>query len=361
MTILAVFGKDAGGREGLEKHISSKGVPYPVLFDSSGQNSKALGIKAYPTAFLLDAGGKVIWEGFFNKNNFAAVENLLKVQLDGRRATQDGPDWDKVGDRLGKRGKLNKDGSYKVALLRDDLDVKSGPGMPTPATMGLNSYAAFSGTLQEATVVGDTCMVVHEVNPVIDALRRGGIEVVAIHNHMLTEEPRLIFLHFQGRGDALKLAGVVRDAWDELGKPAPPPRQFPEQPGKRTPDWSALGEILDRPGAAQGGDVYKFSMPRSKLTVRLDDHQLPPGVGLACWAAFYACPCGLTKVMGDTCVTRRELQAALDKLRAGGIEITAIHNHLLGERTEVMFMHFEAEGDAKQIARSIRACWDGLR
>ena len=171
----------------------------------------------------------------------------------------------------------------------------------------------------------------------------------------------IIFLHFQGRGDALKLAGVVRDAWDELGKPAPPPRQLPEQPGKKTPDWPALGEILGRSGAAQGGDVYKFAMPRSKLTVRLDDHQLPAGVGLACWAAFYACPCGLTKVMGDTCVTRRELQAALDTLRAGGIQITAIHNHLLGERTEVMFMHFEAEGDAKQIARSIRACWDGLR
>ena len=270
------------------------------------------------------------------------------------------PDWSKVGEALGKEGALKKDGVYKVSLLRTDLEVKSGLGMPVPATLGLNSYAAFAGTLERATVVGDTCMVVHEVNPVIDALRAGKIEVVAIHNHMLTEEPRIIFLHFQGRGDALKLAATVRTAWDELGKTKPLQKEQPKQAGAKVPDWAALEKIFKRSGTAVANDVYKFSLPRSPLQVRLDEQQLPPGVGLACWAAFYACPCGLTKVMGDTCVTREELQGALDALRGGGIEVTAIHNHLLGERTEVMFMHFEAEGEASQIARTIRTCWNGL-
>jgi hypothetical protein len=272
---------------------------------------------------------------------------------------EDKPDWKPVEEALGKPGELNKDGSFKVTVLRTDIAVKSTTGMPIPAALGLNSYAAFAGSPEKATVVGDTCMVAHEVNPVIDALRAGGIEVVAVHNHMLTDEPRLTFLHFQGHGAAKDLAAAIRRAWDVLGTPKPAV-EAPKLEGAKEPDWKAIAEIVGRSGPPTKDGVYKITLPRSDLDVKLDDQALVPGVGLACWAAFYACPCGRTVVMGDTCVQRSELQAAIDALRKHGINITGLHNHLLGQSGDVMFLHVEAEGDALDLARGIRAAWDTL-
>ena len=286
-----------------------------------------------------------------------AAATLLIVVLSGPDAEAEA-DWSAVAGILGQEGRLNSDGSYKVVLLRTDVAVKSGLGMPTPAELGLNSYAAFVGTPEKATVVGDTCMLEHEVNAVIDALRAGAIEVVALHNHMLTDEPRLFFMHFQGRGDASALARTVRKAWEQLGGPRPA-APTPDAEA-REPDWKAVSAALGREGHSPRKGVWKFSFPRKDLTITLDGQRLVPGVGLGCWAAFYACPCGLTKVMGDTCVRRPELQGAIDALRKGGIHISAIHNHLLGSSEPVMFMHIEAEGDAVQIARTIRNAWDGL-
>jgi hypothetical protein len=231
--------------------------------------------------------------------------------------------------------------------------------MPIPAALGLNSYAAFTGSPEKATVVGDTCMLAHEVNPVIDALRAGAIEVVAIHNHMLADEPRLVFLHFQGHGEAKALATTVRHAWDLLEKPKPA-EEAPKLTGAKEPDWKAVSEIVGRTGPPAKDGCYKLTLPRTDLDVKLDEQALVPGVGLACWAAFYACPCGRTMLMGDTCVRRSELQPAIDALRKHGINVTGLHNHLLGQSADVMFMHIEAEGDALELAKGVRAAWDTL-
>ncbi|MBI3723871.1 DUF1259 domain-containing protein [bacterium] len=268
-------------------------------------------------------------------------------------------DWKSIEEALGKSGELAKDGSFKVTVLRTDVSVETTSGMPVPAALGLNSYAAFVGTPGKATVVGDTCLLVHEVNPVIDALRAGEIEVVAIHNHMLADEPRMIFLHFQGHGEARKLAEGIRRAWDLLGK-SKPVEETPRLTGAKEPDWKEISDILGRAGPPAKDGVYKVTLPRTDLDVTLDGEALKAGVGLACWAAFYACPCGRTMVMGDTCVRRGELQSAIDAFRKNGIRITGLHNHLLGQTGDVMFMHIEGEGDAAAMAKGVRAAWDTL-
>lgn len=287
------------------------------------------------------------------------IEKLLEKQLQTGGAKQDSSPWEQVAKILGHKGSLNADGSYKVSLLRTDVTINGRYGFAIPPGMGLNSYAAFSGTGADSVVVGDTCMLAHEVNPIIDALRKGGVEVVAIHNHMLRDDPRLFFLHFQGQGSSADLARTVRKAWDEIGRPKPDEHDVTAQ-APPTLDTAAISRILRRTGKQSADGTFKVSLPRASLSVKLDSYPLRPGVGLGCWVAFYACPCGRTMAMGDTCVTRDELQPALDALRKGGVEITAIHNHLLGERTEVMFMHFEAEGEALDIARTIRSTWDTL-
>lgn len=286
--------------------------------------------------------------------------SLLLLALVAAAGAGDHP-WSVVDTVLKRNGRGNSDGSWKVVLPRDDVAVTSGLGMETPWQLGLNSFATFHGDAPEfSIVVGDTCMLAHEVQPVIDALRRGGLEIVALHNHMLTDDPRLFFLHFQGKGKALDLARTIRAAWDELGKPAPaaPARA---RKGRPDVDWKKVGAILQAKGGSPREDVYKFVLPRHGLEVdAIDGRRIGAGMGLGCWAAFFACPCGLTKVMGDTCVLRSELQGAIDALRNGGVHVTAIHNHFLGTDPAVMFLHFEGEGDALALARAVRAAWDAL-
>lgn len=270
--------------------------------------------------------------------------------------------WKPIEEAIGRPGEVQKDGSFKVMVLRTDVAVKTARGMAVPAGMGLNSYAAFAGAPEKATVVGDTCLVAAEVQGVIDALRAGGIEVVALHNHMLFDEPRIVFMHFQGRGEAVKLARTLRTAFDRIGKSEPPAAApIPAGAGKpKEIDWDALGKVLGREAKKSPDGVGKFTLPRSDLDVKLDGTKLPPGVGVACWAAFYACPCGLTMLMGDTCVTREELQPAIDALRKDGVNVTGIHNHFCGEQTDVMFLHFEAEGEPEALGRTVRGMWDAL-
>ncbi len=283
---------------------------------------------------------------------------LIALLTCATQAQETQEDWETVSELLGREGKLNADGSYKVSLPRADISVEGRLGFRIPPAMGLSSFAAFAGSLDGATVVGDTCMLEHEVNPVIDRLRAGNIEVVALHNHMLSDKPRLFFLHFQGRGDTTALARTIRSAWDELGKPAPKEHEVAEAAQPKKPDWKQIAEVFGKAGAQAGEGVRKYTRPRSDLVVELDGHRLPAGIGLTSWAAFYGCPCGQTMVMGDTVVTRDELQGAIEALRKGGVRITAIHNHFLGERTQVAFMHIEAEGMGVDIARAVRAAWD---
>ncbi len=290
----------------------------------------------------------------FAAASVAALTLVLAVDVDAKT------DWSPVAEVLGKKGWPGRGGTYKVTLLREEPTVKSGLGMFCPPQLGLNSYAAFAGDLEDATVVGDTCMLSHEINPAIDALRAGGIEVVALHNHMVTDEPRLFFMHFQGRGKALALARAIRSAWNELGKPKPPAPKLPDGGRKAEPDWKSVSRIIREEGARVADATWKFSFLRNDLKIELDGRELPAAVGLGCWAAFFACPCGLTKVMGDTCVRRSELQGVLDALRKNGIHISAIHNHLFGTSDPLMFVHIEAEGDALAIARGVRAAWKTL-
>jgi Domain of Unknown Function (DUF1259) len=264
------------------------------------------------------------------------------------------PDWKPVGEVLGAPGKVLPDGTFRIDVPRTSPQLRNEFGFVVPPSMVL-TYAAFAGTPADATVVGDTCMLGEEVNPVIDVLRAGKIDIVAIHNHMLGGTPNFIFLHFQAKGDALALARTIRAAWDEMKKEHPlPKREHAEAP---KPDWKAVSDALGLPGTMQDDGMFKLTLPRPQLGTALDGRPLPAGVGLACWVGFAPCKCGLTMIMGDTCLLRGELQNAIDAYRRNGIRIIAIHNHMLGTNPELIFCHFGAEGDAVQLAKAVREAW----
>lgn len=268
------------------------------------------------------------------------------------------PDWKPVGGVLGEVGTVLPDGTFRIDVPRKEPVLRNEFGFVVPPSMVL-TYAAFTGTPERAFVVGDTCMLPEEVNPVLDELRKGNLEVVAIHNHMLGGSPNFIFLHFQGSGAALEMAKAIRAAWDQMGKQ--PPAAAPAAATPPAPDWKAVSDTVGLSGAMQKDGMFKIALPRPQLGTGIDGQRLPAGVGLACWVGFAPCECGRTMVMGDTCLLRSELQQAIDAYRKHGIRIVAIHNHMLGTSPELIFCHFSAEGDAMELARAIKAVWSPLR
>jgi hypothetical protein len=273
-------------------------------------------------------------------------------------ARQEAPaDWSGVSEVLGNPGKLLADGTYRIDVPRADPPLVNEFGFVVPPSMVL-TYAAFSGSPADATVIGDTCSLGEEINPVIDALRAGDLEVVAIHNHMLGGSPNFVFLHFQGRGDAIALARTIRGAWDQLGKEHPKPDRRPSAAPQL--DGEAISHVMGLPGSMTSDGMYKIVLPRPLLGTTLDGRSLPAGAGPACWVGFAPCECGLTMIMGDTCLLRGELQQAIDGYRARNIRIVAVHNHTAGTTPELMFCHFAGEGDALELARAIREVWGPL-
>lgn len=264
-----------------------------------------------------------------------------------------------VGKVVGKVGALNADGSYRINLPRTDVTFTNANGMPIPADLGLATYIAFSGTEVRSLAVGDVAMLEPEIDGVLDRLRAGGFEVVALHNHMTTENPRLFFAHFQAIGAPEKLAGTFRTAIDLLGK-SKVDNKVTKLPGKPKLDQPALETVLGVKAQVFPSGVMRFGNPRKDLTVSVEDQSFLPGMGLASWVAFSACECGMTMAMGDTCCLRSELQSVIDSLRKSGVHITAIHNHILGANSEVSFLHFEGEGDAIAVAKGVKDCWSKL-
>jgi hypothetical protein len=291
---------------------------------------------------------------------FSTLSLLTVAALSIHSQTPTPTYYESAAKTIGKSGTMNADGSFRINIARTDVSFTTASGMAIPTDLGLATYAAFSGSESDALVVGDVAMLASEIQPVIDSLRSGGINLVALHNHMTSEEPRLFFMHYIGQGSVASLSQTLGTAFKLLGKPSAAPAKVTEI-GKPTVDWTALESTLGVKSQTFPSGVVRFSSPRKDLHVSIDSLPFLPGMGLASWAAFNACSCGQTMVMGDTCCSSvDELQKVIDALRQGHINVTSIHNHTLGASQEVIFLHYEGEGEAKDLATSIRQAWSAL-
>ncbi len=263
-----------------------------------------------------------------------------------------------VAEIVGRQGALNADGSFRINIPRTDIAFTNKNGMSIPADLGLATYIAMVGDAKSVLAVGDVAMIAEEIDFVIDRLRAGGFEIVSLHNHMTGEEPRLFFMHFQAIGNPTELAKTFRNAIDI---PRNPVEVAPINSRERLIlDLDALGAVFGVKAQVFPSGVLRFANPRKDIAVGVGTFKFLPGMGLGSWAALHACDCGLTMAMGDTCCIRSDLQQVIDALRGGGIHITAIHNHVFGAAQEVMFLHFEGEGDSFSLAKTVRSCWDVL-
>jgi hypothetical protein len=128
-----------------------------------------------------------------------------------------------------------------------------------------------------------------------------------------------------------------------------------------TPDWSATDRALGRAGAAQPGNVHKFSFPRSDLAVTVNGTRVRPALALGSWIAFKRTADGQSMAMGDLVLTEDEIPGVMSRLQKGGVDQTAVHNHLLNETPHVMYMHIMAKGDAGKIAQTLHDALAGTK
>ncbi len=273
-------------------------------------------------------------------------------------------DWIKVADALGKPGTEVAGSVYRVGLPRTDLHVRL-DGVDIKPTLALGSWLAFQGNGDTAMVMGDLVLTEEEVGPVMKKLVENGIEITALHNHLLRAQPSTLYMHVLGHGDPAKLAAALHDGLALSKTPlgtatasASPqaPAAGTEQPARLDLDTAMIDQVLGAKGKAAGG-VYQVGIARAE-TIKDGGMEVPVAMGSAEAINFQPTGGGKAAITGDFVLTAGEVNPVLRTLRENGIEVTAVHNHMLDDQPRLFFMHFWANDDAAKLAKGLRAALD---
>jgi hypothetical protein len=264
-------------------------------------------------------------------------------------------DWSSVAAALGRPGMLSKDNTvYRVSFPRRDLTVTS-YGVTIKPGFALGSYVAFARYRDGQTLLmGDLVVTETELQAVTDALHAHGLAQTAVHKHLLAQDPDIWWTHIHGVStDAVALANGVRAALDRTATPAAAP---PAPPPALDLDTAGIDNALGTTGTNDGG-IYKFSFARDE-TISMDRRVLNPAMGVTTALNFQPTGGGRAAINGDFVMTADEVQNVIEALRAGGIQIVELHNHMLDEEPRLFFMHFWANDDAVALARTLRQAVD---
>src|SRR6266478_3899910 len=267
-------------------------------------------------------------------------------------------DWAPVAKALGRSGAQLPGGIYRVGLGRSDLKVTL-DGVAVRPTLALGSYLAFQKMGGEAMVMGDLVLLHEEVNPVMKKLVEGGIGITALHNHLLRSSPSTMYMHFYGRGDPVKLAAALRAGLAESQTPLAAPAPAGSPPPPLDIDTAAIDRTLGAKGNVNNG-VYAVNIPRAD-TITEDGMAIPVGMGSGIAINFQPTGGGKAAITGDFVLIASEVNPVLKALRQSGIDVTALHSHMLNEEPRLFFMHFWANDDAGNLARSLKAALSKVR
>jgi hypothetical protein len=261
--------------------------------------------------------------------------------------------WTAVDQALGRAGTTQPDGVRRYGFPRSDLHVVL-DGVAIKPALALGGWLAFQPMGKTAVVMGDLVLTPEEVNPVMSELLKGGLQVTAVHNHLLRSSPETIYMHVLGRGDAVRLAGRLHAALGLSHTPLQPPTAA--SPAAMDLDTAAIDRVMGRPGKANGG-VYQFTFPRAEKIVEdgmVEGASMGTGTGIN----FQPTGGGRAAVTGDFVLLGREVDSVMRELRGHGIEVTALHSHMIGEQPTIYFMHFWGVGPASALATGLRAAVD---
>ncbi|MCS3763086.1 hypothetical protein GGE24_005092 [Bradyrhizobium centrosematis] len=264
-------------------------------------------------------------------------------------------DWRKVDETLGRKAAVSDD-IHRYGFPRSDLSVTL-DGVTIKPSLALGGWVAFKPGHGGAMVMGDLVLLETEINPVMAKMIASGLEITAVHNHLLRASPATFYMHLAGHGDPLKLASAIHDALAEsttpltIAAPASPPPAVDL-------DTAKLDQIIGVKGQANGG-VYQFNVKRRDPITQDGTPLTPVGpMGVAIGINFQPTGGGKAAITGDFVLTADEVNPVIVALRTHSIEVTALHSHMLDEQPRLFFMHFWANDDAIRLAEGLRAALD---
>jgi hypothetical protein len=260
--------------------------------------------------------------------------------------------WAAVDQALGRSGTAQPGGVMKYAFPRGDLAVTVA-GVAAKPALALGSWVAFKPVSGgHAMAMGDLVLTEDEVGPVMRALQEGGVEQTALHNHVLMESPRVMYMHIAAHGDAAKIASTLHGALALTKTPLGTP-SAPAAPSAADLDTAAIAHALGIAGKLNGA-VYQVSVPRRE-TIREGNEVVPPSMGVATAINFQPTGGGKAAITGDFVLRASEVNPVIRALREHGIQVDALHSHMLDEEPRLFFMHFWANDDAATLAKGLRA------
>ena len=266
-------------------------------------------------------------------------------------------DWQRVNEILGRSPPASGD-VHRYGFPRSDLNVTL-DGITIKPALALGGWVAFKPAHGGAMVMGDLVLLESEITPVMTKLMEGGLEITAVHNHLLRANPATFYMHVGGHGDPIKMATAIRDALAASHTPLTTTNQTVGAPPNAIDlDTGQLDQIIGAKGQANGG-VYGFAVPRRDPISEGGMQLAPVGpLGVATGINFQPTGGGKAAITGDFVLTGQEVNPVIAALRTNGIEVTALHSHMLDEQPRLFFMHFWANDDAIRLAKGLRAALD---
>jgi hypothetical protein len=263
--------------------------------------------------------------------------------------------WSKVDQAMGRTAAVSQD-VHRYGFPRTDLSVTL-DGVTIKPALALGGWVAFKPMGNEAMVMGDLVLLESEVNPVMLKMIEGGLDITAVHNHLLRASPATFYMHVGGHGDPAKMAAVIHDALAVSKTPLSMPAAA-GSPAAIDLNIAELDQIMGAKGQANGG-VYQFNVPRRDPVSMGGMAITPPApLGAAIGINFQPTGGGKAAITGDFVLTSDEVNPVIRALRANGIDVTAVHSHMLDEQPRLFFLHFWAVADAIKLAKGLQAALD---
>lgn len=263
-------------------------------------------------------------------------------------------DTDGIRREMGVEGETKGD-VYRLSLPRTDLTVTL-EGVTLRPAFALGTWIAFKGTEEQTVAHGDLVLTESEVGPVVAQLEREGIHITGLHNHLINESPRVMYLHFWGKGEASRLARTLKKALTVTKTPIGPSKS--PQGAEAFPQAETILKILGQKGEVTGGILKVYIARPERITMMSID--LPPSMGMATALNFQPAADGKVVATGDFVMTGDQVARVAKALSERGITVTALHNHLVHEAPELYFMHFWAHDKPEQVATGLKAGIDAM-
>jgi hypothetical protein len=266
--------------------------------------------------------------------------------------------WQKVDEAFGRKAAVVAGDVHRYGFPRTDLKVML-DGVAIKPALALGGWVAFKPTGGKVMAMGDLVLLETEINPVMTKLIENDVEITAVHNHLLRSDPATFYMHVGGVGEAVKMAAAIRGGLAESKTPLAAPAPTGTPPAIDL-DTAELDRIIGVKGQANGG-VYQFGVPRRDPVTEEGMTLAPAGpLGVATGIGFQPTGGGKAAITGDFVMTANEVNPVIKALRANGIEVTALHSHMLTEQPRLFFMHFWANDDAIKLAKGLRAALDKM-